>query len=57
MPIAPAILSTCNAYTEPPVITYGKPLNFDEYKNTRKEKETIDKVTDEIMDNIVKLAT
>lgn len=39
------------------IITYGKPLNFDEYKNTRKEKETIDKVTDEIMDNIVKLAT
>ena len=39
------------------IITYGKPLNFDEYKNTRQEKETIDKVTDEIMYNIVKLAT
>lgn len=39
------------------VITYGKPLDFTQYKKTRKEKETIDKVTDEIMNNIIKLAS
>lgn len=39
------------------VITYGKPLDFSQYKKTRKEKETIDKVTDEIMNNIINLAS
>lgn len=39
------------------IITYGKPLDFTQYKKTRKEKETIDKVTDEIMNNIIKLAS
>ena len=37
-------------------ITYGKPIDFDEYKAKRKEKETMDKVTDEIMKNILELA-
>lgn len=35
-------------------ITYGKPLAFSEYKGA-KDKETLDKVTKEIMDNIIEL--
>ena len=35
-------------------ITYGKPLDFSQYKG-RKDKEVLDKVTEEIMDNILKL--
>lgn len=35
-------------------ITYGKPLDFSKYKGT-KDKETLDKVTSEIMDNIISL--
>ena len=38
------------------VITYGEPMTFDEYKASRKEKETMDKVTDEIMERVVELA-
>ncbi len=37
-------------------ITYGKPIDFSEYKATRKEKDTMDKVTDEIMNSILELA-
>ena len=37
------------------IITYGKPLDFSEYKKIKKEKETIDKVTEEIMESIIKL--
>ena len=36
-------------------ITYGKPLDFSEYKNN-KDKEVLDKVTNEIMQNIIELA-
>ena len=36
-------------------ITYGKPLDFSEYKGS-KDKEVLDKVTKEIMDNILELA-
>lgn len=36
-------------------ITYGKPIDFSEYKTNRKDKEVMDKVTDEIMKNIVEL--
>lgn len=36
-------------------ITYGKPLDFSEYKGS-KDKEVLDKVTDEIMNNILELA-
>ena len=35
-------------------ITYGKPLDFSEYKGA-KDKETLDMVTKEIMDNIIEL--
>lgn len=35
-------------------ITYGKPLDFSEYKGA-KDKETLDKVTKEIMENIIEL--
>ena len=38
------------------IITYGEPLSFDEYKANRKEKETMDKVTEEIMDKVLELA-
>lgn len=36
-------------------ITYGKPLDFSEYKGS-KDKEILDKVTKEIMDNIIELS-
>lgn len=36
-------------------ITYGKPLDFSDYKGS-KEKDVLDKVTDEIMKNILELA-
>ena len=35
-------------------ITYGKPLDYSEYKGS-KDKEVLDKVTKEIMDNIIEL--
>ena len=35
-------------------ITYGKPLDFSQYKGC-KDKETLDKITDEIMENIIEL--
>ena len=34
---------------------YGEPLDFSEYRGKEKDKETLDKVTDIIMDNIVML--
>ena len=37
-------------------ITYGKPMDFSEEKKNRKDKATIEKVTDEIMDKILELA-
>lgn len=36
-------------------ITYGKPLDYSEYKGS-KDKEVLDKVTEEIMGNILELA-
>ena len=36
-------------------ITYGKPLDFSEYKGS-KDKEVLDKVTEKIMGNIIKLS-
>lgn len=38
------------------VITYGKPLDFSEYKGQDKDKEVLEKVTEEIMSNITELA-
>lgn len=35
-------------------ITYGKPLNYDEYKGS-KDRDVLDKVTNDIMDNIISL--
>lgn len=37
-------------------IKYGKPLDFSEFKGKEKDKEILEKVTDEIMDNIIELA-
>ena len=36
-------------------ITYGEPLDYSKYKNS-KDKEVFDKVTEEIMDKIIELA-
>lgn len=36
------------------VVTYGKPLDFSQYKGS-KDKEVLDKVTNEIMENILEL--
>ena len=37
------------------VITYGKPLILEEYKEKKKEKEILEEVTNKIMDNIIEL--
>ncbi len=37
-------------------ITYGKPLDYREYKAQAKDKEILEKVTNEIMENILELA-
>ena len=37
-------------------VTYGKPIDFSEEKKTKKEKDTIEKVTNTIMCEILKLA-
>ena len=37
-------------------ITYGKPLDYHEYKAQVKDKEILEKVTNEIMENILELA-
>ncbi len=36
-------------------LNYGKPLDFSEYKTNKPEKELLDKVSKEIMDNIIML--
>ena len=36
-------------------LNYGKPLDFSEYYGKEKDKEVLNKVTKEIMDNIIKL--
>ena len=36
-------------------IYYGKPLDFSEYKTSKPEKEVLEKVSKEIMDNIIML--
>lgn len=38
------------------IITYGKPIDFEEERKNRKDKETMEKVTNEIMKEILKLA-
>lgn len=37
-------------------ITYGEPLDFNEYKENKKDKEVIEEVTNQIIENIVKLS-
>lgn len=36
-------------------LNYGKPLDFSQYKSNKPEKEVLDKVSKEIMDNIIML--
>ena len=36
-------------------LNYGKPLDFSEYKSSKPEKEVLEKVSQEIMDNIIML--
>ena len=36
-------------------LNYGKPLDFSQYKTNKPEKELLDKVSKEIMDNIIML--
>ncbi|MBR3249516.1 MAG: 1-acyl-sn-glycerol-3-phosphate acyltransferase [Clostridia bacterium] len=38
------------------IVKYGKPLDFSEYKGQEKDKEALEKVTEEIMNNILELA-
>lgn len=37
-------------------ITFGNPINFDEYKQNKKEKEVLEEVTEKIMNSILKLS-
>ena len=37
------------------IVKYGKPLDFSEYKGEAQNKEVLEKVTDEIMSNIIEL--
>ncbi len=37
------------------IITYGEPIDFSEYKPNRKDKNVMDKVTNEIMEKIIEL--
>lgn len=37
------------------IIHYGKPLNFSEYKTNKPEREVLDKVSKDIMENIIML--
>lgn len=37
------------------ILHYGKPLDFSEYKSNKPEKEVLEKVSKEIMDNIIML--
>lgn len=37
-------------------VKYGEPLDFSQYKGQYQEKEVLEKVTDDIMDNILELA-
>ena len=37
------------------VIRYGKPIDYSEYKGQDKDKEVLDKVTEDIMENIISL--
>lgn len=37
------------------VVKYGKPLDYSEYKGKAQDKEVLEKVTNEIMDNIIEL--
>ena len=37
------------------VIRYGKPIDYSEYKGQDKDKEILDKVTEDIMENIISL--
>lgn len=38
------------------VVTYGKPMNIDEYKENKREKTTVELVTNKIMEEILELA-
>ncbi len=37
------------------ILTYGKPLDLEEYKKNRRDKQVLEEVTDKIMDNIIEL--
>jgi len=36
-------------------INYGKPLDFSEYKDQKHDKDVLDKITKEVMDNVIEL--
>ncbi len=37
------------------IISYGKPLDLDEYKENKRDKSVLEKATDKIMENIIEL--
>lgn len=53
--IIPVGISGGNKSFEQVVIKYGKPLDFSKYKDEKQDKDVLDKVTDEIMENIIEL--
>lgn len=55
VPIIPVgIQGTFKPFTKV-IINYGKPMDFSEYKSNKPEKEVLEKITSEVMDEIIKL--
>ena len=55
VPVIPVNISGEMKLFHKVTIYYGKPLDFSEYKTNKPEKEVLEKVSKEIMDNIIML--
>lgn len=55
VPVIPVNISGEMKLFHKVTIYYGKPLGFSEYKTNKPEKEVLEKVSKEIMDNIIML--
>ncbi len=55
-PIVPVGVEVTEGFGAKITVRYGEPLDYSEYKSRTPDKETLDKVTKEMMDVIIKLA-
>jgi len=55
VPIIPVGIKTTKAPFPKIILNYGKPLDYSEYKGKTSDKEMLDKISTEIMGNIIKL--